>query len=455
MALELGHRSNRSLEFFMSLRSLKSFAAAMITALLLAACGGDSAPAATNLGVTPGESSATVTWDMAPGVEYWLFYAPTSSAPADTSSMHSWIGIPGGGAPMKVSSPYVVSGLVNGTSYSFSVDGRIDGGPGGPGPTPVVTTPRPAGNSWTVATATGGADLLSVAFGTSTAANASTGAAAITSFVASSADSFIYTSQDGAKWTGVATPNPLNGATYASNLSLYLLAGNSGTVVTSPDAVTWTLQTSAATAASSQTLYAIASNNSSMNVAVGAGGKIIYSNSSDGSNWLPATYDGTANLKDLHAVTYSAYNVGLNTAGTWIAVGNAGAMVQSADGILWKDVSSGSGTSNNLRGVAYGTSSSTSAGVFVTVSDIGTVLNSANGTGWTLLPPLAGVTALNAVTYGTQFVTVGDGGKIFYSTDGAQWTPSASSNSQPLYAVVHGSVTFVAVGAAGTNLQSK
>ena len=356
---------------------------------------------------------------------------------------------------MKVSSPYVVSGLVNGTSYSFSVDGRIDGGPGGPGPTPVVTTPRPAGNSWTVATATGGADLLSVAFGTSTAANASTGAAAITSFVASSADSFIYTSQDGAKWTGVATPNPLNGATYASNLSLYLLAGNSGTVVTSPDAVTWTLQTSAATAASSQTLYAIASNNSSMNVAVGAGGKIIYSNSSDGSNWLPATYDGTANLKDLHAVTYSAYNVGLNTAGTWIAVGNAGAMVQSADGILWKDVSSGSGTSNNLRGVAYGTSSSTSAGVFVTVSDIGTVLNSANGTGWTLLPPLAGVTALNAVTYGTQFVTVGDGGKIFYSTDGAQWTPSASSNSQPLYAVVHGSVTFVAVGAAGTNLQSK
>src|SRR5450759_2447635 len=94
------------LDLFMFLRSFKLFAAALLAVVVLVACGGDSAPAATGPSVKAGESTVTVSWNMTPGVEYWLFFAPTSIAPTDTTSMHSWIGLPGGGSLVNVSSPY-------------------------------------------------------------------------------------------------------------------------------------------------------------------------------------------------------------------------------------------------------------------------------------------------------------------------------------------------------------
>ena len=154
----------------MFLRSFKLFAAVLLGMVLSTGCGGgDAAPAPTGLAVTAGESSVTVSWDMASGVEYWLFYAPTSLAPTDTASMQRWFGLPGGSTLLKVSSPYVVSGLVNGVSYSFSVNGRIDGGPGGPGATPVTAKPRLAGALWTAGAALGSNDLRSVTYGVTAA----------------------------------------------------------------------------------------------------------------------------------------------------------------------------------------------------------------------------------------------------------------------------------------------
>ena len=128
----------------MSIRSFKLFLAAALTAALCVACGGgggSAAPAPTGLAVVAGDTIATVSWDMVEGVEYWVFDVPTSKAPGSTTAMGPWIGVSGGATFVKATSPFAVSGLVNGTGYSFSVNGRSSGGPGGPGATPVTATP--------------------------------------------------------------------------------------------------------------------------------------------------------------------------------------------------------------------------------------------------------------------------------------------------------------------------
>ena len=134
-------------------------------------------------------------------------------------------------------------------------------------------------------------------------------------------------------------------------------------------------------------------------------------------------------------------------------------MVQSTDGLTWTSVASN--TLTDLRSIAYGTQLSTSTtGVltatsqFVVVGAAGSVLSSADGASWST-KTLAGAGDLNAVTYGAQYVAVGAGGKIFISADGASWTATTPVTSQNLYAVARGTITYSAVGAAGTNLLSK
>lgn len=424
----------------MIFRSFKLFFAALMTALLLLACGnGEPAPAPSGLAVSAGESSVTVSWDMTDGVEYWLFFGPSSVAPSSTTSMQGWFGLPGGSVVLKATSPYVLPGLINGQSYSFSINGRTNGGPGGPGATPVTATPRIAGSSWSAGSAiSGGIDLRSLTYGATTA---TTTTSSVANFIAAGPAGAIYASLDGVTWNAInyATSSNLNGAAY---FGTFKLVGDAGLVLTSSDAASWTARTSGTT----QNLYAIASNYANLNVAVGANGTII--TSPDGVTWTAATSSATS--RDLYAVAYTSYN-----GGTWIAVGAGGTMVESADGLTWHGVTSGS--TADLRGIAYSTSTSTDGVVsysFVAVGASGTVLSSTGASTWTT-QTLSGASALNAVVFGTQFVAVGAGGKIFVSTDGQNWTLTPAATGQDLYAVAHGALTYSAVGAAGTNLLSR
>ena len=432
----------------MFFRSFKLFTAALMTVLLLAACGsGGPAPAPTGLTVVAGESSATVSWDMVAGVEYWVFVGPSSLTPATTSSMQGWFGLPGGNVVLKVSSPYLMAGLANGVSYSFSVNGRTDSGAGGPGAPSVSVTPRLAGANWVSGPPlAGGNDLLAATFGskTTTTTSGSVTASTLTSttYVAAGSGGAIYYSNDGTTWTSVNYPTgaTFHGAAFATN---YKVVGDGGVVLTSPDAVTWTAQNSG----TSKNLYAITSNLVSLNVAVGAGGTII--TSPDAVTWTPATNSGTTS--DLYAVSYSNYN-----GGTWIAVGAGGTMVKSVDGVTWQPVANN--TSVDLYGITYGFTSlptaTTATTAFVAVGAYGTVLISTDGVSWAT-QTLPGDGTLNAVTYGTQFVVVGAGGNIFTSIDGVNWSLAPAATGQDLYAVVRGSLAYLAVGAAGSNLLSK
>lgn len=422
----------------MFLRSFKLFLAALLTALLAAACGnGDSAPAPTGLAVSPAESSATITWDMRDGVEYWLFFGPTAYAPSSTSSMQPWFGLPGGNVILKVTSPYVVSGLPNGMSYTFTLNGRISGGPGGPGATPVAASARLAGVAWSAGASVGnGNDLRSATWAITTSTD---GLLTSSHYVAAGVAGTLYTSTDGIAWTAVnsGTSSNFNGAAYFGS---FKLVGDGGAVLLSTDAVTWSAQNSGTT----QNLYAIASNGLNLNVAVGANGTII--TSADGITWTPATT--TATSRDLYAVNYSALN-----GGTWLAVGAGGTMVKSTDGLSWSAVASGS--SADLRGISYGvTSVTTGTGTYVAVGTGGTVLSSADGVTWSA-QTLNSTSTLNAVLFGLQFVAVGNAGVIFTSTDGLTWTPQLGATNKDLYAIARGSLSYLAVGAGGSNLLAK
>ncbi len=413
----------------MIFRSIKTFASLLLAALLTVSCGGDSAPPPTGLTARAGETNVTLSWDMVAGVEYWVFSAPTAVAPtAVDSNMIKWIGILGGDTVVKASSPHVVSGLANGLSYSFSVNGRTDGGPGGTGAKPVTATPVLAGSNWTAGPVDvlAGKNLRSLARGTVYLAAGQSGAMA--------------SSADGVSWTAIsaATGRNLNGATFYGN---YKVVGDAGVALTSTDAVAWTMQSTGTT----ENLYAIASNNANLNVAVGAKGTII--SSPDGASWSAVK---SVTSRDLYGVAYGAAG--------WVAVGAAGTVLQSADGVNW--TVGVSGTNADLRGVAAGSAaaaagSTLSTLMFVATGASGTVLSSSDGTNWTA-QSLPGKADLNAVCYGTQFVAVGSGGAIFTSTDGLGWTAAATSKAGgAMYAVARGTLAYAAVGDAGANLSSR
>ncbi len=407
----------------MRLQSLKVILSLLVAAFVAAGCGGGSPAAApSGLKAEATESTLTISWDSTPGVEYWLFYAPTVYAPADNSNMSRWFGLPGGAVLLNVTSPYTLTGLSNVNSYSFTVNGRTGSGPGGPGATTVTASPRLAGSVWKAANAASAADLRGLTY--------------VSSYLAVGTGGAVMSSTDGASWTAVAssTTNHLNAVSYFGN---YKTVGDSGTVLTSADAVTWTVQNSGTT----KNLYAVASNFSNLNVAVGAAGTII--TSADGITWTAATASGTT--RDLRAVIFNG--------SFWLAAGDGGTLLKSTDGLTWTTIESN--TTADLRGLAYGSSTDANGTpAFVAVGSGGTVLSSADATTWTT-QVLPGAMALNAVTYGTQFVVAGNAGTIFVGTNGKDFTAVTSGVTHDLLAVARGSLMYVATGSAGANLSSR
>ena len=409
------------------MRRLLMLVAAILAGLLVAGCGssGHSADApAGGLGLVAGDGIITVTWPMETGVDYWLFYGPSSSI-----STSNWPTIPGsisvgpGNAPV---SPYVATGLANGAVYSFTLNGRTNGGPGGEGTPSVSAIPRLAGTAtaslpapWTAGAALGANDLRGVTWGTV--------------FVAVGANGAMDSSIDGTTWTALnsAVATNLNAAVYRGGV--YLAAGDGGTMLYSTDAITWTPRTTG----TAYNLNAIATN-SGLFLAVGAKGTIVYSG--DGVTWTAAANSGTAN--DLYAVTHYGDSL-------WIAVGANGTLITSTDGSNWKSVTSN--TALDLKGVAYGISTATNAALFVAVGANGTLITSPDAATWTAQTAI-GPNTLSAITYGTQFIAVGANGSIFTSTDGATWAGQPSTTNSNLNAIVHAPYRYSVVGVAGVNL---
>jgi hypothetical protein len=382
-----------------------------------------SADAPPDLKVVAGDSSATLTWTADPDVEYWIFYAKGT-----TVTTANWLSL-GGSAITKVTSPYVVGGLLNGTTYSFTINGRKNGGPGGVGAPSQVATPRLAGTIWTVLPPVGTGRLNGVSVATTTVVSVGAGGT-----IFSSVNGATATAQ-----TNPAAPAELN-AVLNGGLG-FAAVGAAGTVVFTSDALTWATKTSGTVA----DLFAVASPGTGSFAAVGAAGAII--TSGDGTTWTVATSPTTKNL-------YSAVYGNAK----YVAVGAEGTLITSTDGVTWQSVATN--TSRDLRAVAFGSyvttvgTTTTTTTTFVALGAAGTLLTSSDGVTWTLQPAMS-TNNIASVVYGGQFVAVGNSGSIFTSADGITWQTQTSGTTNDLTAVARTATGYVAVGAAGTYLTSQ
>jgi photosystem II stability/assembly factor-like uncharacterized protein len=112
----------------------------------------------------------------------------------------------------------------------------------------------------------------------------------------------------------------------------------------------------------------------------------------------------------------------------FIAIGRAGTVVTSPDGVGWTLRTTN--ISVNLNGAT------SSASMVVAVGDNGAIITSGDG-GVTWAVRNSGTTyTLKKVAWtGSEFVAVGSGGMVLRSTDGITWTIPAS----PYYNITYGS----------------
>jgi hypothetical protein len=400
-------------------------AAIAVLSLLLSGCGGkgSSAGPPADFKATAADGSVIVTWTAEPGVDYWIFYGP-----GENITTTNWA-TSGGTVITKASPPRTIGGLVNGKTYSFTINGRKDGGPGGPGAPTQVAVPRLSGNIWTVGTPIGTADLRGVAAG-----NIFAGTAA----VVVGAGGTLYSSVNQAAWTtstNPAAPADLN-ATWYGNFG-FVAVGANGTILTSLDAVTWTAQTSATTA----TLYGGASAGLGGYITVGAAGTIL--TTADGVTWTPGA---SATTEHLYGAAYGN--------GRYVVVGANGTILGTTDGTTW--TASSSATTRELRGVAYAAlagADNTVTNLYVAVGAGGTLLTSNDGTTWTARDSTT-ASDLTSIAYGGQFVAVGKGGVILTSADGVTWEKRTSGTTGDLDSVARTISGYTAVGPLGSNVSS-
>ena len=412
----------------------------------------------TGVHVIAGDSSATVYWDMVPGVTYFVYWAPLPTLTPSICGTNPLCGAAAG-----VTSPYVISNvnppLTNGTTYSLTINGTINGGIGGPSSPSQQFTPQLAGTSWAQGTTLGN-DLRGVTYGT------------------------IYDVAD----YGIINPGVNLGPGFVA-------VGTNGTLVSSADIsnlngfLTWT---ALANPLQSANLYAI-SNSGATYLAVGAGGTMLYS-SYYALNWTPLT---PVTAYDLYAVSFtgvfiavgqhgtllssdptgtswttqtlpsSVANTNLNGiaagAGLYVVVGDNGTLLTSPDANSdWiADPTVPLLTSSaNLKGVTFGNVYSATTGIttstFVAVGSNGVVLTSVfNGINWTSWTPTpVSSYPINAVTFGHQFVAVDNIGNTFTSLDGYTWTNQTPTAFGALNSVTSGSYDYSAVGVGGITFHS-
>jgi hypothetical protein len=149
----------------------------------------------------------------------------------------------------------------------------------------------------------------------------------------------------------------------------------------------------------------------------GNSGKFLTTDGSAASWGSPIT-KWTRRASGIQTFSQIAYN-GTNL---WVAVGNAGKLYSSPDGITWTSRTSQFGA-DNINDVFFGN------GLWVAVGSAGKISTSTDGTTWTARTANMSTNAINAVTYANSlWVAVGNGGGttntggITYSSDGVTWT---------------------------------
>ena len=427
--------------------------AATLSAAFLAACGGgggSSAPAPLNVTAAAGDEQIFVKWDELPAVEYWMWLKEGATVVVGDKTAVAKVGTNGNG----VDSPYIFNivrantPLTNGTQYALVINGRKDGGEGGPGAVPVggPVTPRLAGATWNAATPFASATMNGVAYGRSIGSTGRNSYVAVGDGGAvyntpDTDDDRIYRSTNALNWTTPTGTKPaasidLKAVAYDANSGRYYAVGSNGSVVYSSDINNWTTLASAATN-TTETLNAIASSGGTL-VAVGNKGTLRYS--TNGTTWTtPASISEDISAIDLRGVTY--------TNGVWVAVGSNGKVLTSTNVGTWT-VSTQSGDLTAAASGSYTTNSITTH-YYLAVGADGTLLTSTDGSTWatTTQPGVAFRTA----AVGSRLIALGDNGAVWYrELAGTTWAAGTGASGNML-GVIREQNIYTAVGAAGAS----
>jgi len=452
-------------------QAFATVSAATLIAASLSACGGggggSSEAPPTDLKSSGGDGRIVSTFTAKSGVEYWLFFARDASL-----DKKNWISLPGGNSVVKIGSPEVLCAQFNDVSTWLAVDARTGGSTGGEFSPVARADTRSAGlaGSWKPIT-TAPTALNGVAFAAERDCPL-TGTVFTGRYVAVGPAGALYTLSDTdlynawaglagattASWTRATTPTGFSAdlhavAIYTSTLNattptlLYVAIGDGGAVLTSADAVTWTV--SRAASAGHVAMRAIAKAGSTF-VAVGDAGTI--ETSTDGITWTARSSNSGANLA---GITYGN--------GRLVAVGSGGVLLTSSDtGVTWTAASYTSGssaTTANLSAVGYGsyninggTATLTRINSFVAVGAGGAVVRSTDGGAtWTDITATAGVGGvnLNAVSYTSRFVALDASGQGWSSVLGDVWANQGAVVAGATALAPNNATGYVAIGAGG------
>lgn len=214
--------------------------------------------------------------------------------------------------------------------------------------------------------------------------------------------------------------------------------GTSGMILTSPDGIEWTRQSW--TNANTRSILALAYG---AGVFVAACERAEIWSSPDGIDWSQRVAGGSSST--------SANGVAYHPDFGFVAVGNAGKLMTSSNGIDWVDQLAP--TTLNLNAITYGTNS-LGQGMFLMGGNSGLIMTSPDGTNW--VEQFSGMpVAVKSVACGpgVGFVAVGSGSSVSWvasSPDGVSWTPGIPSvGNEDLRGVAYGAGRFVAVGHYG------
>ena len=219
------------------------------------------------------------------------------------------------------------------------------------------------------------------------------------------------------------TGNNLSDVTYGQ--SLYVAVGQSSTILTSPDGVTWTSRSSPVTI---NVIDDVAFANGVF-VAVGlSSSPIIYS--TDGITWSAGSGTSTGAVK---GVAYGNSK--------WVAVASGAVYISTNNGVSWTATIS-------IAALNNATSLSFANGYFVATTSTPTLVRSSDGLTWTDVTPSGAGQFVDITFARPYYVALDVTGQIFISEDGTSWTKTRNADGDTWKTITSGDGMMVAVASS-------
>jgi uncharacterized delta-60 repeat protein len=242
----------------------------------------------------------------------------------------------------------------------------------------------------------------------------------------------VYASNDGVNWFMQSAPTTAalyDVACGATASEVFVAVGTGGTILTSASSEGWTLRGSGLTFRTLQGVKYVGN----CFLAVGDGGTVLVS--VDGKEWMISVTPVTT-----QALVRCAHGAGL-----YVVVGTGGTVLTTADPFSAVWTARSSGTLATLIDVTYAN------GCFVAVASTGEIIRSTDGITWTRSSSPAA--ALSGVTWANgSFLALGAASSYFVSADGISWVAAQQGSALSLYDAVEFKSRVIGVGSTGSIL---